>query len=142
MVDIARGERWWEHNSLLRAALRLRAPLPRRPAAGGSAPLREITPAAMCPKLQYLSLLGNAGRRRGLHACGNELVGATKEEAERYRLYRAIVVQRGAFTAQSTCYEPPLCVVHRIPTLRFLDAMPVTEPERRRAVERGGVGRG
>eukprot|EP01062_Namystynia_karyoxenos_P004003 TRINITY_DN11416_c0_g2_i1.p1 TRINITY_DN11416_c0_g2~~TRINITY_DN11416_c0_g2_i1.p1 ORF type:complete len:281 (+),score=106.65 TRINITY_DN11416_c0_g2_i1:83-844(+) len=64
--------------------------------------------AERCPKLSYLSLLGNA-------VCKNDLVGATKDEAERYRTY----------------------VVHRVPTLRFLDAQPVSEAERRRAKERG-----
>eukprot|EP01065_Artemidia_motanka_P026241 TRINITY_DN3116_c1_g2_i1.p1 TRINITY_DN3116_c1_g2~~TRINITY_DN3116_c1_g2_i1.p1 ORF type:complete len:238 (+),score=80.87 TRINITY_DN3116_c1_g2_i1:95-808(+) len=61
-----------------------------------------------CPKLKYLSLLGNA-------VCKNELVGASKEEAERYRLY----------------------AVHRLSSLRLLDAMPVSAGERSQAQERG-----
>eukprot|EP01059_Diplonema_ambulator_P001371 TRINITY_DN11143_c1_g1_i1.p1 TRINITY_DN11143_c1_g1~~TRINITY_DN11143_c1_g1_i1.p1 ORF type:complete len:231 (+),score=76.11 TRINITY_DN11143_c1_g1_i1:36-695(+) len=61
------------------------------------------------PSLTYLSLLGNP-------VCKNELVGSTKEEAQRYRLY----------------------LIHKIPTLKFLDATPVTDEERKQAKEKGG----
>jgi len=62
---------------------------------------------AQCPKLQYLSLLGNA-------VCKNELVGSTKEESELYRLR----------------------TVNRLPCLRLLDSMPVTAAERKQVKER------
>eukprot|EP01060_Flectonema_neradi_P037880 TRINITY_DN7777_c0_g1_i1.p1 TRINITY_DN7777_c0_g1~~TRINITY_DN7777_c0_g1_i1.p1 ORF type:complete len:242 (+),score=53.73 TRINITY_DN7777_c0_g1_i1:48-728(+) len=60
------------------------------------------------PVLQYLSLLGNS-------VCKNDLVGSSKEESQRYRLY----------------------VIHKIPSLRFLDSLPVTDEERQSAKQRG-----
>jgi hypothetical protein len=61
-----------------------------------------------CPRLTYLSLLGNP-------CCANELNGNAFAEYTRLRLY--------------ICY--------RIPTLKFLDAMPVTEEERAESKKQG-----
>eukprot|EP00659_Diplonema_papillatum_P020381 gene20381-31360_t len=60
------------------------------------------------PRLHYLSLLGNP-------ICKSELSGSSREEATRYRIY----------------------VAHRLPTLKFLDASPITDDERKQAKERG-----
>ena len=64
--------------------------------------------AVKSPGLQYLSLLGNS-------VCKNDLVGSSKEESNRYRLY----------------------VIHKVPSLRFLDSLPVTDEERLSAKQRG-----
>jgi len=61
-----------------------------------------------CPRLTYLSLLGNP-------CCANELNGNAVQEYTRLRLY--------------ICY--------RLPTLKYLDAMPVTEQERTEARAQG-----
>eukprot|EP00760_Papus_ankaliazontas_P029843 PhM_4_TR4492/c0_g1_i1/m.9083 len=58
------------------------------------------TIAKRCPRLTYLSLLGNP-------CCTNELNGNAMAEYSRLRLY----------------------IVYRVPTLKFLDAMPVTADE-------------
>eukprot|EP00759_Apiculatamorpha_spiralis_P023126 PhF_6_TR27005/c0_g1_i3/m.39429 len=64
--------------------------------------------AKRCPRLQYLSLLGNP-------CCSNELTGGATAEYNRLRLY----------------------VLYRVPTLKFLDAAPVTEQEREDAKKQG-----
>lgn len=71
--------------------------------------IREIEPlldilAARCPKLSYLSLLGN-------DACPNELVEKDEDDYQRYRYF----------------------VLHKLPQLRFLDSRSVKDAERAEA---------
>ncbi|XP_065063470.1 leucine-rich melanocyte differentiation-associated protein-like [Rhopilema esculentum] len=64
------------------------------------------------PKLSYLSLLGNP-------ACPNQLISMDKDDADyqRYRYY----------------------VIHRIPSLKFLDSTPVKETEHKEALRVGAL---
>jgi len=60
--------------------------------------------ATQLPSLTYLSLLKNP-------ACPNYFVGKEQQDYQRYRYY----------------------VLYRLPSLKFLDSTPVTEPERKEA---------
>lgn len=77
-----------------------------------------------CPKLRYLSLLGNI-------ACPNELLGSghDDEDYQRYRSLHCMMI----FSAFSLACLFRYFVLFKLPNLTFLDSRSVADTERKEA---------